>query len=129
VARERYVLDASALLCLLFEEPGAERVEAVFAEAPISAANHAEVLAKLVDRGEPAADAIAGLQELDLEVVAFDRAQAEIAAGLRSQTRSSGLSLGDRACLALATSRNAVALTTDRAWADLDVGVRVEVVR
>jgi PIN domain nuclease of toxin-antitoxin system len=129
VTRERYVLDASALLCLLFEEPGAERVEAVFAEAPISAANHAEVLAKLVDRGQPAEEAIAGLRELDLEVIAFDRAQAEIAAGLRARTRSSGLSLGDRACLALAMSRKAVALTTDRAWAELRAGVRVEVVR
>jgi PIN domain nuclease of toxin-antitoxin system len=55
----------------------------VFAEALISAPNHAEVLAKLVDHGQPVEDAIAGLRELDLEVVAFDRAQAEIAAGVR----------------------------------------------
>lgn len=129
MSRASHVLDASALLCLLFEEPGADRVERVLHSACISAANHAEVISKLVDLGQPAEEAIADLRELDLEVVAFDRAQGEAAGGLRSPTRRLGLSLGDRACLALAQSRGAPALTTDRAWADLDVGVTIELVR
>ena len=81
------------------------------------------------DRGQPAEEAVADLRELDLDVIAFDRAQGEAAGRLRSATRQAGLSLGDRACLALAQSRGAVAFTTDRAWADLDVGVAIEVVR
>lgn len=124
-----YVLDASALLCLLFDEPGAARVEEVLHGARISAANYAEVIGKLVDRGQPADEAIADLSELDLDVVALDRSQAEITGRLRSMTRQVGLSLGDRACLALASSRGAVALTTDRAWNGLDVDVAVEMLR
>jgi PIN domain nuclease of toxin-antitoxin system len=76
-----YVLDASALLCPFFREPGAERVEAVMTGARVSAANPAEVIAKLVDRDIDAAGIVADIAELDLEVVPLDRAQAE-AAGL-----------------------------------------------
>ena len=125
-----YVLDASALLCLFFREPGAERVEAVMTGARVSAANLAEVVAKLVDRGADAKGILADLAELDLEVVPLDRAQAETAGLLRATTRALGLSLGDRCCLALAHRLGAVAVTTDRAWASLDgVAVKVEVVR
>ena len=124
-----HVLDASALLCLLFEEPGHERVEAALGSACIAAANLAEVVGKLIDRGVPAEEAVSDLREVDLDVVAMDRAQAEATGSLRAATRAAGLSLGDRACLALAQSLGATALTTDRAWAGLDCGVAVEVVR
>src|SRR5215204_6694783 len=109
-----HILDASALLCLLFDEPGADRVERVLPEAVISAANLAEVLSMLVDRGLDGNEALADLRELDLEVVALDRAQAEAAALLRSATREAGLSLSDWACLALAQQRGTTALTTDQ---------------
>ena len=124
-----YVLDASALLCLLFDEPGAERVEVVLGSACIAAANLAEVVGKLVDRGVPADEAIADLRSIDLEVIDMNRAQAEAAGRLRVATRAAGLSLGDRACLALAESLGVPALTTDRPWADVDCSVAVEVVR
>lgn len=129
MSKAAYVLDASALLCLLFDEPGAERVEAVLHSACISAANHAEVISKLVDRGQAPEEAMADLRELDLDVVPMDRTQAETAGALRTATREAGLSLGDRACLALAASRQAVAITTDRAWKKLKIEVNVEVAR
>lgn len=124
-----YVLDASALLCLLFREPGAERVEALMPGARVSAANLAEVIAKLVDRGIDEPAIVADLAELDLEIVPLDRAQAEASGLLRAVTRAAGLSLGDRCCLALARQLGATAVTTDRAWAGLQAGVAIEVAR
>ncbi|WP_018264054.1 type II toxin-antitoxin system VapC family toxin [Methylobacterium sp. WSM2598] len=129
MTRPAYVLDASALLCLLFDEPGAARVEAVLHQACVSAANYAEVIGKLVDRGQSPEEAVADLRELDLEVIPLDRAQAEAAGGLRASTREAGLALGDRACLALAASRGAVAVTTDQAWRKVGGADTVEVVR
>jgi ribonuclease VapC len=77
VSRGKHVFDASALLCLLLDEPGADRVDRVLHSACISAADHAEVLARLVDRGQLAEEAVADLHELDLDVIAFDCAQGE----------------------------------------------------
>ena len=129
--RGGHVLDASALLCLLFDEPGADRVERVLPDALISAANLAEVLSKLVDRGLDGGEALGDLRELDLEVVALDRAQAEAAALLRSVKREAGLSLSNWVCLALAQQRQAPALTTDPRQADVAsaIGVTVELIR
>src|SRR5215210_254274 len=109
--RGGHVLDASALLCLLFNEPGADRVERVLPEAFISAANLTEVIAKLVDRGMDGDEVLTDLRELELDVVALDRAQAEAAGRLRSTARDAGLSLGDWACLALAHQRRMPMLT------------------
>ena len=129
MADAAHVLDASALLCLLFEEPGHERVEAALGSACIGVVNMAEVVGKLVDRGVPADEAVADLRGIDLDVIDMDRAQAEAAGRLRIATGAARLSLGDRACLALAQSLGATALTTDRAWAGFDGSVAVEVVR
>ena len=131
MAELRYVLDASALLCLLFDEPGAERVEAALHGSSISAANYAEVIGKLIDKGQDPDEAVADLAELDLDVVPLDRAQGEVAGSLRRSTRQAGLSLGDRACLALARTSGRAALTADRAWADLadEIAVKVKLVR
>ena len=128
---KRYVLDASALLCLLFDEPGADRVESVLHGAIISAANYAEVIGKLIDKGHSPEEAVADLAELDLDVVPLDRAQSEKVGQLRQLTRQAGLSLGDRACLALAATSGRIALTSDRAWAGVAeaAGVPVELVR
>jgi len=115
----------------LFDEPGADRVERALPEALISAANLAEVIAKLVDRGLDGNEALADLRELDMEVVALDRAQAEAAGLLRSAKSEAGLSLGDWACLALAQQRGTTALTTDPRQADVTsaIGVTVELIR
>ncbi|WDF74216.1 type II toxin-antitoxin system VapC family toxin [Novosphingobium sp. KACC 22771] len=124
-----YVLDASALLCLLFDEPGADLVEARLTRALVSAVNYHEVLAKLTDRGVEAVEAKAMLAELDIDIIAVDRQQADIGGEIQPLIRSAGLSLGDRSCLALARSRQAVAITADQIWRGLDIGVAVEVVR
>jgi PIN domain nuclease of toxin-antitoxin system len=129
VADTIYVLDASALLCLLFGEPGAERVEARLTRALVSAVNYHEVLAKLTDRGVDPREARAMLAELDIDVIPVDREQADVGGELRPLTRNVGLSLGDRSCLALARTRTAVAVTADQIWATLDVGAKIEVVR
>lgn len=123
------VLDASALLALLFREPGAERVAASLAQAAISAVNLAEVLGRLVRDGRPLAEAVHRLAALGLEVVPLDAERAAAVAGLEPLTRPAGLSLGDRCCLALALERGVPALTADGAWQRLPHPVRVELIR
>lgn len=121
-----YVLDASALLALMLGEDGADAVHAVLARAQIGAVNLSEVVAKLQERGVPDEIIDQSLADLDLEVVPFDRDQAMRSGKLRTITRSAGLSLGDRACLATAAALGAVAITTDQAWARLSVDVEIE---
>ena len=88
--------------------------------ARIGAANPAEVITGLVDRGVDPGPVVAHIAELDLELVPPGRNQAEAAGPSRATTRTAGLLLGDRCCLSLAHRPGAVAVTTDRAWADLD---------
>ena len=123
------VLDSSAVLAVLWAEPGASKVMAHLERARISAVNAAEVVSRLVERGASDAAAEAALPDLMVEVIPFDAAQALAAGLLRRATRAAGLSLGDRACLALARSENLAAVTADRAWAGLDLGVAVELIR
>jgi ribonuclease VapC len=115
------VLDSSALLALLFDEPGAERVAALLPDAVVSAVNLAEVATKLQDRGLDEAAARAAVEATGVRVVPFSEDLAWTAARLRASTREAGLSLGDRACLALAIARSANAYTADQAW--MRVGV------
>ena len=129
MSKGRYVLDASALLCFLFVETGEDRVAAILAEARMSAVNLSEVVAKLIDRGVDATDVLSRLSTLPIDVIPFEREAAAVAGTMRKQTREFGLSLGDRACLALAKSIGGIAVTTDRAWARLEIGVEVDVVR
>ena len=124
-----YVLDASAILAAFFNEPGADHVADRMSGALLSTVNYAEVVGKLVDRGTPTDQILEVMAQLDLDVVPVDRDQATSAGLLRAQTRAAGLSLADRACLALAISRNGIALTTDRAWTELDLEVTVEAAR
>ena len=126
---QRYVLDASALLCLLNEEDGAERVEASLDGSVISAVNYSEVVAKIVERGGTRELAVAMLDPLHMQIIDFDQSQAMRAGEFRQVTRKAGLSFGDRACLALAAARNMPALTTDRAWAALELDLQIELLR
>ena len=123
------ILDASALLALLGAETGWERVAEALPESVISAVNLSEVVAKLADRGIPVGEVRRLLAGLGLAVAAFDSDAAFQAGELRRIEGGRHLSLGDRACLALARSRSAVALTADRDWADLDAGVAIELIR
>lgn len=123
------VLDASALLAFLDAEPGTEQWVATIADSMISAVNFSEVVAKLADAGMPETEIREALEPLSLEVVAFETGQACEAGLLRPQTRHLGLSLGDRACLALARSKALPVLTADRTWEALQVGVEIRIIR
>lgn len=124
-----YVLDASALLAVMLDEPGAGFVEGRLVDARIGAVNLSEVVAKLQDRGVPDHVIEESLSDLDLLVIPFDAEQAMIAGRLRRDTRSAGLSLGDRACLALAISCDATAVSTDREWEKLKLPIAIELAR
>ena len=124
-----YVLDASALLAAMLQERGAQQVEGKLADARIGAVNLSEVVAKLQERGVPDDVIDDSLAELDLIVVPFDAEQGIMAGKLRRDTRAAGLSLGDRACLALAAILEATAITTDGAWRDLKLPIEIELAR
>ena len=126
---ELYVLDSSAILSFLYREPGGEKVYDLMPQAIVSAVNYAEILTKMYDRGFSDDDFAAALADLKPTIVEFDQDQAIAAAGLRNATRSKGLSLGDRACLALAASRGGTAVTTDRAWKVFDGIAQVMLLR
>ena len=125
----RIVLDSSAVLALMDEEPGSEHVREVLELASISTVNLAEVFSKLEERGSTGRAAVRRLAGLMHSVEPFTAEQAEIAGALRTLTRSLGLSLGDRACLALTIWLEAEAYTADRVWAELDLGCRIRVIR
>ena len=125
----KFVLDASALLAYLGSEKGAERIASRIGDVIISAVNHAEVVSKLILRGATLPAVQKALGYLDLDVIDFDRDLAEISGELIAHTSHLGLSLGDRACLALAARESLPVLTTDRAWSNLDIGVEVQLVR
>ena len=123
------VLDSSALLALLFFEPGCERVAELVPRSCMSTVNLAEVLGRLARDGRAVDAALGQIERMRIVWVDFDRELAIGAAALLVPTAPLGLSLGDRACLALARLRDLPAVTADRAWAKLDLGIRVEVVR
>jgi len=129
------VLDASAFLAWVFDEPGADRVdEALLRGAVIHTVNWAEVLSKLAERGIDPGKAEQDLSERGvlgqtLTVDAGQRQDARLVAALRPPTRGTGLSLGDRYCLALGIRLSWPVLTADRAWEVLDVGVDVNLIR
>ena len=123
-----WVLDASAALAVLQQEPGEERVERALADgAVISAVNLSEVVAKLADRGMPEAEIRADITRLRLDVAPFNGVDAFAAGLLRPVTRAAGLSLGDRACIALGRRSGLPVLTADIAWTGLDLGPGVEI--
>ncbi len=126
------ILDASAVLALIFGERGLEKVEAAIeGGASISTANLSEVMARLVRDGVPPELSAATLAKLPVTVVPLDQAVALTAGAMFNKTRSLGLSLGDRICLALAWHQKRPALTADRDWATLGpiLGVTVRLIR
>ena len=123
------VLDASALLALLDSEPGADLVKTAIPTAVISTVNLAEVYSRVADRGPAAWTAIEELRFALKEIVPFTDEMAELAGRLRPLTRELGLSLGDRACLALAILRDADVFTADRVWLKLKLPCTVHIIR
>ena len=125
------VLDASAVLAVIFNEPGGSHVETHLPGALISTVNIAEVATRLLAVDMPADTVETVIDTLQLSIEPFDYDQALSTAQLRSVTKSAGLSLGDRACLALAKTRQMSALTADTAWRDVidAASVEVEIIR
>jgi len=123
------VLDASALLAAYFDEPGADRVRAALPGALLSAVNYTEVIGKCLDRGEALAVALRKLAAMGSVVVAHDAQLARRAGELRPLTRRLGLSLADRACLALAERKRLPVLTADRSWKALALDIEVQLIR
>lgn len=124
------LLDASAVLAYLHEEPGAETVAAALAsldECRMSAANHAEVVGRCLDRGvaEDVVDIM--LAELGYRVIPVAAEDGALAGRLRTATRASGLSLGDRLCLATAIRLNCPVITADRPWLDLAASLDLDI--
>lgn len=123
------VLDASALLALLHTEPGGEIVSDLLATAVISSVNWSEVVQKALDR-QAAVDGLRqDLEALGLEIIPFTAEHAERTAQLRAKSQHLGLSLGDRACLALAAALELPAVTADKIWDELEIGVEVRIAR
>ena len=127
----KIVLDASAVLALLLDEPGADRVRATLDGAWICAVNLAEVVSHYAKLGAERSDIEALLQPLPVRVELVDAALSYAAGMLRPITLEGGLSLGDRYCLALAQREDALALTAERRWPGIAglVGVQVELIR
>jgi ribonuclease VapC len=125
----KYVLDASALLALLNNEPGAQRVRDILAESVIGAVNVCETAGKLISAGMSLHDARTSIELLNLEIIPFDAQLAYNAGALAPNTKKLGLSLGDRACLALGMGLDRTVVTADLMWHKLKIQVTVEVIR
>ncbi|MEO8802802.1 MAG: type II toxin-antitoxin system VapC family toxin [Rudaea sp.] len=123
------MLDASALLAFLFTERGHEQVAAQLDASCISTVNLTEVASRFARDGHDPRALCRRIVGSPIEIVPFLAGDAEIAAALTPLTQEHGLSLGDRACLALAMSRQIPALTANRAWASLDLPVTVQLIR
>ena len=123
------VLDASAFIALVHGESGSATVAGFMNDARMSSVNYSEVLSTLGRAGLPIEICDLVMEALQVEILPFTESHARVAAQLYSATTSSGLSLGDRACLAAAIDIGEQAVTADRVWADLDTSAEVVVVR
>ncbi|MFU8837462.1 MAG: type II toxin-antitoxin system VapC family toxin [Thiohalomonadaceae bacterium] len=123
------VLDASALLAFLHDEPGGGQVESELDGAVMSTVNWSEVVQKALQRGVDVCGIREDLQELGMQIIPFSAKQAELAADLYEMARTHGLSLADRACLALALDSQASILTADRVWQHLKLPLSIELIR
>ncbi len=124
-----FVLDSSALLAVINEEAGAEIVEKILGRSVISTVNLAETVGKLASENVSADDAQTAICDMVQDVIPFDRNMALIAGRLTPHTRSLGLSLGDRACLATALYLNLEAVTADKIWSKLKEPIKIKVIR
>ncbi|ASC70942.1 hypothetical protein XM38_018910 [Halomicronema hongdechloris C2206] len=122
----KVVLDASALLALVNQEPGQAIVAELLSRSWVSAVNASELV---TDQGMSETEVQQVLTALNLQVVPFDERQGLMAGYLRSVTKHLGLSLGDRACLALGFLQWCKMITADKAWAKLELGVEIQVIR
>ena len=125
----RFVFDTSAILAIIFEEPGADRALASIHNALITTVNITEALTRCLDKQLSIEAVETFLAAHAMEFVDFGHNLARAAAASRISTKPFGLSLGVRACLALAVREGATVMTADRTWANLDIGCKIEVIR
>ena len=126
----KVVLDASALLAVLNNEPGSDKLTPeLLSDAASSTVNLAEVHSKLVSAGGDPDEAWEDTLSPIREAIPFTSEQAQIVGSLITQTRSLGLSLGDRACLALGLVLKAPVYTADKSWKSLKLGIHIHVIR
>lgn len=126
-----FILDTSALLAHLWKEPGEARIAHLLTteRCLLGATNLAELISKVIERCLPASEVPILVNSLNVEIVPLTQEQAELVGILRQTTRHLGLSLGDRACLALAKTLGGMAITADRPWQALDLGIAIECIR
>ncbi|MEI6789982.1 MAG: type II toxin-antitoxin system VapC family toxin [Myxococcaceae bacterium] len=124
----KVILDASALLALINSEPGADKVSKVLPDAQMSSVNYSEVATVLQNMGV-SGDVIESILDGLVKVIPFSQQHALFAASLYPKTKSHGLSLGDRACLTLGHFSKCPVYTADRVWANLDLGIKVHLIR
>ena len=125
----KIIFDSSAILALLNMERGHEIVAENLDRAIVSSVNFSEVITVLARKGLGQEQVIRSLKETFLHIEDFDTEQAIIAAKLDEVTKTQGLSLGDRACLALAKSKNLPVLTADKVWKELELGIEIQLIR
>ena len=123
------IVDASAILAAIKDEPGGRRVDRDARGARISAINYSEIVGWLAERGASVQEIETLIGVFDLSIEAFDDPRAMAAGLLAVKTKRRNISLADRACLALAIELGMPVLTGDRAWRDLDIGVEVQLFR
>lgn len=123
------MFDSSALLAITFNENGSARAEAVLKGGILSTVNASEVVARFVEVGAKESQARQWLLRFGLDIRPFDQELAIATGLLRATTKHFGLSLGDRACIALAQQLDRPVITADQRWSTLDLGVDVQQIR
>jgi len=123
------VLDASAVLTYLHQEPGWETVRSVIGESSISAVNWSEVAQKIKQKGMDIVTVRSLLEELGLIIAPFSVEQAELAAHLWDQGKEFGLSMADRVCLAFAMQQQTPVFAADREWVKLQLNIDIRLLR
>lgn len=123
------VLDSSAVLAVLNAEAGSEKIVALLADASLCSVNYAEVISKIVERGASLREAEVAMRLITSAVIDFDIGLARRTGALRAETAKKGLSLGDRACLALAEREEVPAITGDRNWIGSVQGIDIRLFR
>ena len=123
------VFDSSVVIAILKQDPGFSTAESSISDALISTVNMSEVATYLARNSVPKDTIQEVLASFPIQVVPFEESLAIQTGCLYSSCKHLGLSLGDRACLALALSRKMPVLTADRVWSKLDLGISIQVLR
>lgn len=127
----KFILDTSAILACLFNEPGVDLVADILMEGNgvISSANYAELVSKLVSKNMPMPEIMEITNGLDLEFIPQDKQQAQLAGELWTISKPFGLSLGDRSCLALGQMTQLPVLTANKIWKNVPAEVDIRIIR